>query len=161
MHGPGETLMADCTCTEREHIRNLEAKVATMSSEHERVMDALFNGDDGTHGLIAWMGRQDERAITEMAFHNKRDQEIKEALAKSAEKIKSDLDRRHGRRDMVQWCFMAFIALIMLLFALPTAISAWKTVKVEVPEFIHSIVSQTEYALNRAPKDAGIRSQSQ
>jgi len=36
-------------------IRTLEGQMAGIVADHTRVMDALFNGDDGEHGLVAFM----------------------------------------------------------------------------------------------------------
>ena len=112
---------------------------------------AVLNFRNLDRNVTEFMTEYRTRAAAEIEHHNKRDQEIKDALHESAEKIKADLDARHTRRDLIQWFLMAFIALMMMLFALPTAISAWKAMKAEVPAFIHSIVGQAEYALNRTP----------
>ena len=78
----------------------LPERVRKMEGEMEEVLPSLKN-------LVAASERAEGARTTEMAFHNKRDQEIKDALAISAQ---------HTNRWMLLITALSFIAMVFSIF---------------------------------------------
>lgn len=100
----------------------------------DRVEEGVSNFRQFQTKGLDFFSRSDERAITEQQFHNKRDQEIKDALL-----------AHNSRQTFMLGLLMFIVAALGVVLALPPAIKALHDTGIHFPKIFTLTAPQQAY----------------
>jgi hypothetical protein len=117
-----------------DKISALERKMAAVETNQAMLIQGVANFRDFQAEGRDFYSRSDERSIAEKEFHNKRDQEIKDALM-----------AHNNRQTLMLALLMVIVAALGIILAIPPAIKALHDTGIHFPKIFTLTAPQQAY----------------